>query len=98
MEQSLVKIVSAGGMLMIGVFGGGQLQNPRVIVVNQGPGGSAGVSFLQLIGFPKMLELGETAFSYECQDENVLTGYRENVTGLSIAKAVPGNLVQKLRH
>ena len=100
MESSAVRIVRIDGMLIIGVAGGNSLLDPRVIQVSQGPNNQVGVALLQLIGYPKSIELHEPAFSYECQDENIVTAYRENVTGLTLAKSMPagnaGNVV-KLR-
>ncbi len=90
MESSAIRIVRIDGMLVIGIMdSGNSLSNPRVIQVNQGPGNQFSVSFLQLIGYPKSIELHEPAFSYECEDENIVTAYRENVTGLTLAKEMP---------
>ena len=94
MESSLIRVVHTGGMLIIGVQSVGRLESPRVLELVQAPGGQIGIRFLELIGKPKAIDLGDFAFSYECQDEALVTAYREHVTGLSLVTKVPGNLIQ----
>ena len=92
MAEEMVRVYRMDGMMVIGVYGGGKLREPRVVQVSQGPNNQVGVAFLQLIGYPKSIDGYVSAFSYECQDENIVTAYRESVTGLSLAKALPPDL------
>lgn len=94
MESSAIRIVRADGFLIMGILGANNLDSPRVLEIGQGPNGQVGVKFLQFIGQPKSIVLGNLAFSYECLDENIIRGYRESVTGLSLANKLPANVSQ----
>jgi hypothetical protein len=96
----MIKIVRIEQFLMIGemetdtqtncLISRGKMKNPRVIQAN--PQGQ--LVLAPLVGEPKEMDLAldKIIFAYELEDEFLIKAYRENVTGLILAR--PANVVE----
>lgn len=90
MGDSLIRIVRADGLLWIGTMEGAALKSPRIVVGR--PDGA--MMLVEAAGKPKEINIPETAVRWEPTDEEFIKAYRENVSGLVMAKTMPkGNLV-----
>ena len=90
--DSAIKVFHIGGMLIMGTVEGDYLVSPRVLDL-QPRGNQLQVRLFQLAGLPTRITVGMAAFSYSVQEQSVLDAYRENVTGLTLAKTIPGNVL-----
>jgi len=93
MEDSMIRVVNAGGMLIMGSLEGCDLVSPRVLNLENAGNGQLMIRLLQIVGAPKRITLGPTAFVYQPEDDGLIATYRESVTGLTIAKTLPGGNV-----
>jgi len=89
----MIKLYRVDGMLIIGEAAVGLVKSPRVIEMIPAANGQMQLRFLMLIGNPKEIIMSGEAFSYNCEDEQLLNVYREAVTGLTIAKTLPEKVV-----
>jgi len=91
-----IKIVKIDNLIIIGVLTTGhQLLNPRVVEATPVGNGNMAIKFLQFFGAPKVIDFDPAKYSlmYEPTDEGMITAYREAVTGLTLAKKMPDNVV-----
>lgn len=88
--DDLIRLVRCDGLMLIGELFLHTLKAPRVIMQRQ----DGMMMIVELVGQPKELNLPESALSWKPTDEKLVDKYRENVTGLVIAK--PGLEVVKM--
>jgi hypothetical protein len=98
MSDNLVKIVRVDGMLLIGSLAMGELSQPRVIEFVRMQDDNTGIRFGLLPGGADAITLVTEAFCYAPADDALVNIYREAVTGLTIAKSLPGNVIKTGRH
>lgn len=108
MEEK-ISVVQIGGVMLIGIWkhasaptmtgtGCDVLSSPRVFRVGPQDGtGRASIDFLPIIGSPKEMHIGQTTLWYDVHDENIIQGYKEAVTGLTLAKVIPALELMKGR-
>lgn len=87
-DDNTIKIMRYDGLLVMGDYCVGKLLKPRVIMPQQQPGpqGQMMVSFVSILGVPEEMAIPTGALIWDCLDEQLITGYREAVTGLVLAK------------
>lgn len=89
-EDNTIRIMNMGGMFIIGDGALNVLKSPRIIGRQQ-DGSNA---FLEMIGRPKEIVIPTGAFVWAAEDAELVSGYRQSVTGLVMATAIPaGNVV-----
>ncbi len=89
MEDSAIKMVRVDQMLLIGSLEAFKLVSPRVIGQIPSPAGPPQLVLLELVGSPKEITLPQNIITWEPKDDALVNAYRENVTGLMIAKTMP---------
>ena len=60
------------------------LKEPRLMNMTKNENGSVKISLIPLLGNPKGFEIERGSMNYDCTDENILTAYKESVTGLTL--------------
>ena len=92
MDDNTIRVVRAGGLLLIGDFGLNVLGSPRAIMQRQ----DGKMVLVELIGNPKAVNVPADALSWSPTDEALIANYRESVTGLVMAQTVPGANVVRM--
>ncbi|MCE5336813.1 MAG: hypothetical protein LLG06_19725 [Desulfobacteraceae bacterium] len=94
MSESTIKAVSVGGIMIMGTVTelGGKVivDSPRRVQLGQPDGAGRPQVFLsELLGSPKQMTVYDILLIHDVTDEGLLRGYREQVSGLTIAQAIP---------
>lgn len=97
-DNTTIRLVRIDGLLLIGSFEGQDLVSPRVIQIAQMPDGRMGIQFALIVGNPKRITLmNHPSFAFQAEDVELITAYREAVTGLTLAKNLPDNVIGMVR-
>ncbi|MFH2075575.1 MAG: hypothetical protein ABIJ57_09550 [Pseudomonadota bacterium] len=87
MGDSTIRIVRADGLMLIGEYQMGTLTAPRVIGQQPQPDGRQRLVFVQLVGLPEQIQLPVSAMMWEPEEDDLVTAYKESVTGLVLTRA-----------
>ncbi len=93
--DSTIRLVRFDGLMLIGdytpsaaleVRGNGYLESPRVVGSRPRPQGGQEIAFMELVGRPTSVPIPDGALVYIPTEEDIVNAYKENVTGLTLAK------------
>lgn len=62
------------------------LKEPRLITIEKNENGRIKFNVGPLLGNPKGFEIERGSVNHDCTDENILTAYKESVTGIELVK------------
>ena len=86
MEDSAISVVMVSdNMLVVGGIDGMVLHSPRVIGRTQ----TGEMVMMEMIGKPASFSFSSDRPRWTVLDESMITMYRESVSGLTLAKAMP---------
>lgn len=92
--ESTIQIVRVDQMMLIGELQMGSiLKNPRMMIIQPAPNGQIHVLISKIVGDPDTISVNPD-FSYFCKDQGILDAYRENVSGLVVARTMPPNVLK----
>lgn len=92
--ESTIQIVRVDQMMLIGeLVMGNVLKNPRMMIIQPTGNGQVQVLISKIIGEPESMNVSPS-FSYFCKDQGILDAYRENVSGLVVARNMPPNVLK----
>ena len=92
MDDNTIRVVRAGGLLLVGDIALNILSAPRAIMQRQ----DGKMVMVELVGNPKSVTIPADALSWTPTDETLIANYRESVTGLVMAQTVPGANVVRM--
>lgn len=92
--ESVIQIVRVDQMMLIGELQmGNLLKNPRLMIIQPAGNGQVQILISKIVGDPDSMNVNP-GFSYFCKDQGILDAYRENVSGLVMARTMPPNVLK----
>lgn len=87
----MIRIVSSPIGLIIGEtvtseVGMLSLKEPRMMQPINSENNMTSFRIVEILGFPKGFVIGKECMNWDCQDETIISAYRENITGLTLVQ------------